>query len=49
MEHLVTSPETIPSVLFICVHNAGKSQMAATLAGQLAGDRRRSILLAPPR
>lgn len=27
------------SVLFVCVHNAGKSQMAAALARRLAGDR----------
>ncbi len=28
-----------PSVLFVCVHNAGRSQMAAGLATKLAGDR----------
>lgn len=28
-----------PSVLFVCVHNAGKSQMAAALMRHLAGDR----------
>jgi arsenate reductase len=28
-----------PSVLFVCVHNAGRSQMAAALLGHLAGDR----------
>ena len=28
-----------PSVLFVCVHNAGKSQMAAALTRRLAGDR----------
>lgn len=28
-----------PSVLFVCVHNAGKSQMAAALMRQIAGDR----------
>ena len=27
-----------PSVLFVCVHNAGRSQMAAGLLAQLAGD-----------
>ncbi|WP_138758844.1 arsenate-mycothiol transferase ArsC [Modestobacter altitudinis] len=27
-----------PSVLFVCVHNAGKSQMAAGLMEDLAGD-----------
>ncbi len=28
-----------PSVLFVCVHNAGKSQMAAAMTRQFAGDR----------
>jgi arsenate reductase len=28
-----------PSVLFVCVHNAGRSQMAAGLLEHLAGDR----------
>ncbi|MFC7817090.1 arsenate reductase ArsC [Streptomyces sp. NPDC057367] len=28
-----------PSVLFVCVHNAGRSQMAAAWLTQLAGDR----------
>lgn len=28
-----------PSVLFVCVHNAGRSQMAAALMAHLAGDR----------
>ncbi|WP_433625553.1 hypothetical protein [Nocardia sp. CA-120079] len=27
-----------PSVLFVCVHNAGRSQMAAALLTHLAGD-----------
>lgn len=31
-------PETTPSVLFVCVHNAGKSQMAAALMRAKAGD-----------
>ncbi len=30
---------TKPSVLFVCVHNAGRSQMAAALLRHLAGDR----------
>ncbi|MEP6623976.1 MAG: arsenate reductase ArsC [Acidimicrobiia bacterium] len=30
---------TTPSVLFVCVHNAGRSQMAAALLAQHAGDR----------
>jgi arsenate reductase len=28
-----------PSILFVCVHNAGRSQMAAGYARALAGDR----------
>ncbi|MCX4733962.1 arsenate reductase ArsC [Streptomyces sp. NBC_01363] len=34
-------PETArkPSVLFVCVHNAGRSQMAAAWLTHLAGDR----------
>ncbi|MFF0579313.1 arsenate reductase ArsC [Streptosporangium saharense] len=28
-----------PSVLFVCVHNAGRSQMAASWLAHLAGDR----------
>lgn len=31
--------ETRPSVLFVCVHNAGRSQMAAAFLTHLAGDR----------
>jgi len=30
---------TKPSVLFVCVHNAGRSQMAAAYLTHLAGDR----------
>ena len=34
------SPSTrIPEVLFVCVHNAGRSQMAAALLARHAGDR----------
>ncbi len=29
---------TTPSVLFVCIHNAGRSQMAAGFARQLGGD-----------
>jgi arsenate reductase len=29
----------IPEVLFVCVHNAGRSQMAAALLARRAGDR----------
>src|SRR5499427_10995162 len=31
--------KTGPSVLFVCVHNAGRSQMAAGLLARLGGDR----------
>lgn len=34
----MTSPDRRPSVLFVCVKNGGKSQMAAALMRQLAGD-----------
>ena len=30
---------SIPTVLFVCVHNAGRSQMAAGFLRHLAGDR----------
>jgi arsenate reductase len=33
------STATKPSVLFVCVHNAGRSQMAAGFLRTLAGDR----------
>ncbi|MFC9284725.1 arsenate reductase ArsC [Streptomyces collinus] len=32
-------PAERPSVLFVCVHNAGRSQMAAAFVTHLAGDR----------
>ena len=31
--------ESRPTVLFVCVHNAGRSQMAAAFLTQLVGDR----------
>ncbi|MDH3308767.1 MAG: arsenate reductase ArsC [Acidimicrobiia bacterium] len=31
-------PDTVPSVLFLCVHNAGRSQMAAGWARHLGGE-----------
>ncbi len=37
VEGKVTDPT--PSVVFLCVHNAGRSQMAAGWARQVAGDR----------
>ncbi|MFD8820166.1 arsenate reductase ArsC [Streptomyces sp. NPDC059627] len=33
-----TPPPDRPSVLFVCVHNAGRSQMAAAYLTHLAGD-----------
>ncbi|TKT01903.1 arsenate reductase ArsC [Streptomyces lasalocidi] len=33
------SDTTTPAVLFVCVHNAGRSQMAAAFLTHLAGDR----------
>ncbi|MFF4251801.1 arsenate reductase ArsC [Streptomyces sp. NPDC001663] len=35
----MTVPGARPSVLFVCVHNAGRSQMAAAFLTHLAGDR----------
>ena len=35
---MTASPSSEPSVLFICVKNGGKSQMAAALMRQHAGD-----------
>ncbi|EGX59284.1 low molecular weight protein tyrosine phosphatase [Streptomyces zinciresistens K42] len=35
----MTPPAGPPSVLFVCVHNAGRSQMAAAFLTHLAGDR----------
>jgi len=35
--------DAVPEVLFVCVHNAGRSQMAAGLLASRAGDRVRVI------
>ncbi|MDQ6526328.1 arsenate reductase ArsC [Nocardioides sp. LHD-245] len=35
----MTTSDTRPTVLFVCVHNAGRSQMAAGWLEHLAGDR----------
>ncbi|MFJ9041805.1 arsenate reductase ArsC [Streptomyces sp. NPDC102406] len=35
----MTNPAPLASVLFVCVHNAGRSQMAAGFLQHLAGDR----------
>jgi arsenate reductase len=34
---------TTPTVLFVCVHNAGRSQMAAALLERIASDRDRVL------
>ncbi|MFI0510935.1 arsenate reductase ArsC [Streptomyces sp. WSLK1-5] len=35
----MSAPTSRPSVLFVCVHNAGRSQMGAAFLTHLAGDR----------
>ncbi|MEU1706101.1 arsenate reductase ArsC [Streptomyces sp. NPDC005706] len=35
----MSAPTPRPSVLFVCVHNAGRSQMGAAFLSHLAGDR----------
>ena len=37
------APDDAPVVLFVCVHNAGRSQMAAALLERYAGDRIRVV------
>ena len=37
----MTAPDPVPGVLFLCVHNAGRSQMAYGWFRALAGDRAR--------
>lgn len=39
MNVTVATTPTKPSVLFVCVHNAGRSQMAAGFLRDIAGDR----------
>jgi protein-tyrosine-phosphatase len=39
MEYPARVSELAPEVLFVCVHNAGRSQMAAALLRRAAGDR----------
>jgi arsenate reductase len=34
----VNDPDQRPTVLFVCIHNAGRSQMAAGFLTELAGD-----------
>jgi len=34
----MSTPSSVPTVLFVCVHNAGRSQMAAGFLRALAGD-----------
>ncbi|MFI9323184.1 arsenate reductase ArsC [Kitasatospora aureofaciens] len=35
----MSTPPAVPSVLFVCVHNAGRSQMAAAFLTRLGADR----------
>jgi arsenate reductase (thioredoxin) len=37
------SPDTLPLVLFVCVHNAGRSRMAEAFFNHLAGGRYRAL------
>jgi len=39
MRNKTAPTEPLPTVLFVCVHNAGRSQMAAGYLQHLAGDR----------
>ena len=39
----MSSEREVPEVLFVCVHNAGRSQMAAGLLNQMASGRVREI------
>lgn len=38
-ERAIFPGDAVPAVLFLCVHNAGRSQMAAAWTRRLAGDR----------
>ena len=40
---------SLPEVLFVCIHNAGRSQMAAALLDHEAGGRCRCAPRAPSR
>jgi arsenate reductase (thioredoxin) len=35
----MSAPTTVPSVLFVCVHNGGRSRIAAAFLTHLAGGR----------
>jgi len=39
MDRLLLVAERVPEVLFVCVHNAGRSQMAAGLLQRMADDK----------
>ena len=43
MSRAAAAPDGIPTVLFVCVQNAGRSQLAAGILRQLAGDRVRVL------
>jgi arsenate reductase len=36
---MTSPPDVLPTVLFVCIHNAGRSQMAAGWLRHLGGDR----------
>ncbi|MBE3001978.1 arsenate reductase ArsC [Nocardiopsis sp. HNM0947] len=38
-QHVPEAPDELPQVLFVCVHNAGRSQMAAAFLEHLAAGR----------
>ncbi len=40
---MTATPTALPTVLFVCVHNAGRSQMAAGWLRHLGGDRVRVL------
>ena len=40
---MTTTPPVLPTVLFVCVHNAGRSQMAAGWLRHLGGERVRVL------
>jgi arsenate reductase len=43
LSHTAGEGEDVPTVLFVCVHNAGRSRMAEAMFNQMAGGRFRGI------
>ena len=43
MAPVLPMPPTVPTVLFVCLHNAGRSQMAAAWLERLGGERVRVL------